>query len=581
MLKNSLKAGFASICNFLLFTGGVVIDILETVFSVVLRFIAKILKAVFGLIGKWFSKELKQPLYEAWCYFLTPIAHAFGTIAHTSIQLKKARKLGFKHTVQVCYHSLIKSMGGLVGVLKFAFNYVAPAVCIAFLMSLINYASTLQYTISVEYNGSNLGIISNEADYNQAQALVQDKITYADGDKAVLGTPKFYVRMMQEDDAPIDTDNLSELMINTAEVQVVDAYGLYINDSLIGVYNQEEMEKVRTALENRLAENYGQGISTVDFVDKIELNQGRYLGSNLSEADDIVEYICGVKTVEAYYVVEKGDSINSLAEKLGTSADSLKKSNPFMTGGIHAGDMVVYSFEEPNLSVQTTRYETYDRVIPTAIQYTYDNKAEIYTEVLVQRGSSGFENVTACITEINGKETDRVITRRYVIEEMVPMIIQTGTLPNETLGGDTHVIDLLGTFIWPVGWDGGYSYVSSLYGYRKWDKSNHKGMDIAAKRGTDIYAAASGTVVFAGTYSTYGKLVIIDHGNGYETYYGHQSSIEVEKGDKVEKGDLIGHVGMTGSASGNHLHFELRYNDERIDPILGLGGVGSHEVRNY
>ncbi len=63
------------------------------------------------------------------------------------------------------------------------------------------------------------------------------------------------------------------------------------------------------------------------------------------------------------------------------------------------------------------------------------------------------------------------------------------------------------------------------------------------------------------------------------TVYGHQSSIDVEKGDRVEKGDVIGHVGMTGSASGNHLHFELRYNDDRLDPLLALGGVGRHEVR--
>ena len=228
------------------------------------------------------------------------------------------------------------------------------------------------------------------------------------------------------------------------------------------------------------------------------------------------------------------------------------------------------------MSVVTTHYESYDRVIEVVDQFIYDDDIEQYCEELKQKGSAGYENVTALVTETDGVETSRQIVSSYNIEEMVPNIYIVGTAENESLEGDTHVIDRLGTFVWPVGGDGGY--VSSLYGYRSWDNSNHRAIDIAADRGTDIYAAADGVVTFAGTYSSYGKLVIIDHGGGYETYYAHQSSIDVEKGDVVQKGDVIGHVGMTGSASGNHLHFELRYNNDRIDPMLCLGGVGDHTV---
>ena len=247
-----------------------------------------------------------------------------------------------------------------------------------------------------------------------------------------------------------------------------------------------------------------------------------------------------------------------------------------MSDGIRAGDIIAYRYSEPNMSVVTTNYESYDRVIEVVDQFIYDDDIEQYCEELKQKGSAGYENVTALVTETDGVETSRQIVSSYNIEEMVPNIYIVGTAENESLEGDTHVIDRLGTFVWPVGGDGGY--VSSLYGYRSWDNSNHRAIDIAADRGTDIYAAADGVVTFAGTYSSYGKLVIIDHGGGYETYYAHQSSIDVEKGDVVQKGDVIGHVGMTGSASGNHLHFELRYNNDRIDPMLCLGGVGDHNV---
>ncbi len=94
----------------------------------------------------------------------------------------------------------------------------------------------------------------------------------------------------------------------------------------------------------------------------------------------------------------------------------------------------------------------------------------------------------------------------------------------------------------------------------------HKGIDIAATRGTPILAAASGTVTFAGWSSGYGYLVKIDHGSGVETYYGHCSKLYVSAGDTVEAGDKIAAVGSTGNSTGNHLHFEIRLNGEQVNP---------------
>ena len=94
----------------------------------------------------------------------------------------------------------------------------------------------------------------------------------------------------------------------------------------------------------------------------------------------------------------------------------------------------------------------------------------------------------------------------------------------------------------------------------------HKGMDIAAPKGTPIKAAASGTVTYAGWMSGYGYLVRISHGNGIETYYGHCSKLYVSKGDTVEAGEKIAAVGSTGNSTGNHLHFEIRKNGKQVNP---------------
>ena len=96
--------------------------------------------------------------------------------------------------------------------------------------------------------------------------------------------------------------------------------------------------------------------------------------------------------------------------------------------------------------------------------------------------------------------------------------------------------------------------------------TNHKGLDIASKAGTTIKAAASGTVKFSGYKGSLGNLVIIDNGNGLETYYGHCSKLFVEAGQQVETGESIAAVGSTGAATGPHLHFEVHINGKAVNP---------------
>ena len=113
--------------------------------------------------------------------------------------------------------------------------------------------------------------------------------------------------------------------------------------------------------------------------------------------------------------------------------------------------------------------------------------------------------------------------------------------------------------------------ITSRYGQME-DLRVHaqSGMDICAPAGTDIVAAADGTVTFAGTMGGYGNLIIITHENGIQTYYGHCSKLYASVGDEVKAGDLIAAVGMTGFATGNHLHFEIRKNGSTLNPQLYL-----------
>ena len=112
--------------------------------------------------------------------------------------------------------------------------------------------------------------------------------------------------------------------------------------------------------------------------------------------------------------------------------------------------------------------------------------------------------------------------------------------------------------------------ITSRFGYRSSPggvgSTNHKGLDIAAGCGTPIFAAASGTVEFSGTKGSLGKLVIINHGNGIRTYYAHCNSLKVSAGQTVGAGTNIATVGKTGTATGYHLHFEIRINGVSVNP---------------
>lgn len=141
-------------------------------------------------------------------------------------------------------------------------------------------------------------------------------------------------------------------------------------------------------------------------------------------------------------------------------------------------------------------------------------------------------------------------------------------------GGAGSGANSTGSFIWPVA---SYVYVSSRFGQRvhpiTGEIKNHTGIDIASNQGTTIYAADGGTITLAAWNGGYGNCVMIDHGNGYVTLYGHMSSIAVSQGQTVSQGDTIGYVGSTGNSTGPHLHFEVLKNGTRIDPEQFFSGL--------
>ncbi len=103
-------------------------------------------------------------------------------------------------------------------------------------------------------------------------------------------------------------------------------------------------------------------------------------------------------------------------------------------------------------------------------------------------------------------------------------------------------------------------------------RAKHNGVDLAAPRGTPVYATADGLVARADRFGSYGNYIQIEHGGELQTRFAHLSGFEVAAGDRVKKGDLIGYVGSTGRSTGPHLHYEVRISGEPVNPIPYMTG---------
>lgn len=205
------------------------------------------------------------------------------------------------------------------------------------------------------------------------------------------------------------------------------------------------------------------------------------------------------------------------------------------------------------LDIAVTTDVVSEREIPYETETQYDDTETTDYREVTQNGKNGVESVTYRAKFVNGEEVESVEVSSKVITEPVKEIVTEGTAESTT-----------GTFAWPVP---NTHNVTSYYGYR-WG-TIHAGIDIS-NGVTDeaIVASDSGTVTWAGwDDSGYGYYVIIDHGNGYSTLYGHCNSVYVSQGEYVSQGQTIAGMGNTGFSTGTHLHFEIRNGSEKLDPM--------------
>lgn len=434
-----------------------------------------------------------------------------------------------------------------------------PVAFLAVAMALATAATVLSlYTVGAHavYDGTDLGVVSSQHAVELAVSEVESitRETLHDSsytvDQSLLTTETgVYLRK----DVIGEEEFSSEL---TDQLGLVEyAYVLYVDgEKVVATTFPGALDDIL----NQLKLGY-QTEDTVDayFVEDVEIRQEYVDSSYVMNLGYIAEILNETKEGEVTYTVTSGDSYYSIAEKYDLNVEALMKLNPGYDPKIlRVGDVLTISNAVPYLTVVNVERQRYVQDVPYQVEYTDDASMYQGEYKVTSPGVYGKADMTANVTYINGEETEREVVASVTLSQPVTEQQLRGTKERPTWYPT-------GSFSWPC-----TGILTSRFGYRSLLGSTyHSGIDIGNSYGTSIYASDGGTVTYSGWMSGYGYLIIIDHGNGYQTYYGHNSSLVASLGQKVHKGQLIARMGSTGRSTGNHCHFGIKLNGTFLNPL--------------
>lgn len=325
------------------------------------------------------------------------------------------------------------------------------------------------------------------------------------------------------------------------------------------VKSEEEAQSILETLKNTAVANTGDGtIKSVEFQEEVVVENCNVKVSDIQAPAAVLETIqTGVEEIQVY-TVKSGDSFWSIAQNHGLSVDALQKLNAnIVPERLQIGQEITLTGMEPLINVVIVKEVTVQETIKHNTEYK-DTPALFKGETkVVTAGKDGAKEVTYEVREVNGSNIEKTVLNEVVIAEPVTAVVNKGTASLQVSSRSSGS----GVLSWPLA----NNKVTSKYGTR-WGRL-HAGIDLQAKTGTSVFAAAGGTVELASYSGAYGNCVIINHGNGMKTRYAHLSSIGVKVGQKVSRGQYIGLSGATGRVTGAHLHFEVMVNGTCKNPL--------------
>ncbi len=376
--------------------------------------------------------------------------------------------------------------------------------------------------------------------------------SYYDQDKSLKDDPETVKKKLREYQSLEIASKLKE-----RQPTEVEAYQMVINNKDTFVLETKaDYEKVLELVKEKHVRD-GTEVLDVFIEDDITYKKITIDPNRIHNPEDVAEQLVKVRNRRQEYLVSRGDSLWSIARRQDSSVEELKEANPQLEGDILTiGEALNLDVPETLVDVVVKLEVSEEEKVPYETNYSYDSSMWRNQSEVVKSGEYGEKLVTYEVSLKNGVEIEREYLKEEVVKEPVSREVVKGTATPTASG-----VVGTGNFIWPAA----SGRITSYFGPR--GRGFHNGIDIASSRGTPIYAADSGVVTFSGYRGAYGRLIILDHGNGYTTYYAHNSSNLISTGEQVKQGQTIAYMGVTGNATGSHLHFEIRRNGSPINPM--------------
>lgn len=432
-------------------------------------------------------------------------------------------------------------------------NIAVPTAAFAAAALYITSLASYDVAVAASINGVGYGYVESYTDLVDAKSNLETEVYNATDGQYTANIDVDYELVHVRNPKYLTKQECTSLMWNEIADDFTEAYMLYVDDRQAAAYeNKDELDSLISSIEAELLASVGDAFSSVKITNRVRIEKQLCLNSMFKTVDQINELLNPLAAEEL--AAAKENSSNVLL-----SIGSLKTAAPVSYNSTTAAE------EDTELTLGYTFVNTVTLEEPVYFKTQYvDNPDEfVGYEKLVSRGVNGKRTVTyEIVYDTEGNIIGRNELSETIITPAKDKVISVGAKPiPEAIP--------TGKFIWPCESPFG---ISSPYGWRViYGKTEfHLGIDLPNTLGTPILASDGGKVVFAGYSPSYGYNVRIEHADGYSTLYAHLSKVTVRVGDKVYQGQQIGKMGNTGVSYGSHLHFEVRINNQNVDPELFL-----------
>ena len=288
------------------------------------------------------------------------------------------------------------------------------------------------------------------------------------------------------------------------------------------------------------------------FAEKVAVKEAKvYAGEVLTPQEAWSLITTGTASPEKYKIKE-GDSIWSIARANDMYVEDILKANNLEENDLlQLGQEIVLVKSKPYINVVAKVEGKATEIIPYETKIITDNS--VNNIKIKSNGANGKKEIAYVAEKINNRIEKKEVISEKIIEQPKDKVMVKGTRVIQVASRSGSGS---GTMAWPVA-----GYIS------QYSRSGHIAIDIAGSTGSPVQSVEDGTVTSAGWDGGYGKCIVINHGNGLSTRYGHLSSMSVSVGDSVSRGQTIGTRGSTGRSTGPHLHFEVISGGSRVNPL--------------